>query len=221
MLTDPADDYARGYVPFLDTVICLNSRPLIPRVETEYWVEQAIQTIQTESSNQTKSIRVLDLFAGSGCIGIAILKHVPDSEVLFGEIENQHLLTIKKSLTKNNISLDRAHFVTTDVWSAVNGMFDFICANPPYISQKRHTVHGSVLAQEPSNALFADDDGFALIEKTIRGLSQHLQEQGTCWIEHEPFHKERIETLACALNLSVTTHRDQYNIERFSSIKKK
>ena len=58
MLTDPNEDYERGFVPFLDQKIFLDSRPLIPRTETEYWVEKALREIPRD-----KEVRGLDLFA--------------------------------------------------------------------------------------------------------------------------------------------------------------
>ena len=64
--------YVIGQVPFLNTIIHLDSKPLIPRVETEYWVERAIEVIVKQASSVEKPLRVLDLCAGSGCIGVAV-----------------------------------------------------------------------------------------------------------------------------------------------------
>ena len=68
-----------GHVPFLDTTIYLDSKPLIPRPETEYWTEAVIADIKTnypardlENTPGAEQLRVLDLCAGSGCIGVAI-----------------------------------------------------------------------------------------------------------------------------------------------------
>ena len=58
--------YVIGSIPFLDTKIYLDSKPLIPRPETEYWTEQAIKSIKTVAS-----ANVLDLCSGSVCIGVA------------------------------------------------------------------------------------------------------------------------------------------------------
>ena len=86
-------DYVIGWKPFLDCKIFLDSHPLIPRAETEYWVEQAITEIQ-ESKKAGAGTRHLDLFAGSGAIGIAVLKHLPQVGVDFGEIDAAHPPTI-------------------------------------------------------------------------------------------------------------------------------
>lgn len=213
MLTDPEEDYARGFVPFLGITVCLDSRPLIPRTETEYWTERAIKGAPHDAS-----LRALDLFAGSGASGLAVLAHLPSSHVTFAEIKPQHLLTIQKSIEVNGFNPLHTTLLESDVWSAVNGVFDLIVANPPYISQERNTTEESVLSAEPHEALFADDDGFTLIQKTIEGLSEHLAPNGALWIEHEPHQSARLQALGALYGFSIATERDQYNVERFSVV---
>ncbi len=204
--------YEIGYIPFLGATIWLDSRPLIPRVETEYWVEQ-FATMQPSG-------RALDLFAGSGCIGIAILKRT-NMTVDFGEKEERHLSTIERNIRENGIDQRRAHVIQTDVWSRITRRYDYVLANPPYLSRSRmDRVQRSVLEHEPNNALFAGDDGFELIGKTISGLPAHLVSGGQCWIEHEPEHIERIASTATPLGLRTKTHKDQYGVERYSVILK-
>lgn len=214
MLTDPQEDYARGFVPFLGTTIYLDSKPLIPRTETEYWVEKAIQEINSSSTEP----RVLDLFAGSGCIGVAVLKHVPNAIGTFGEYEEKHLSTIRKNIIENDIDPERASVVQTNVWSGVAGPFEYILANPPYLSKERGTVSPETTTHEPHEALFAKDDGFFFIEKVIEKLSTFLVPNGVCYIEHEPFHTERIEAFSKQHNFTVVTHKDQYGALRYSRL---
>lgn len=215
MLTDPYDDYARGFIPFLGTTIHLDSHPLIPRVETEFWVEQAISHIKNTALSNNSPLRVLDLFSGSGAIGVAILKHLPTAHVTFGELEERHLETIEKNIIENNIDTSRAEVVQTDVWSNLEETFDLILANPPYVSRERGTAEESTLV-EPSKALYAPDDGFFYIKKFIEGLHTHLLPSGVAYVEHEPYQTERISTTARSHRLSVKTEVDQYQVERFS-----
>ena len=88
--------YLIGHVPFLDTTISLDSKPLIPRPETEFWVEKVITEIKLGSAGAP--LRVLDLCAGSGCIGVAVAKAIPGATVDFSEIDAKHLPTITKNL---------------------------------------------------------------------------------------------------------------------------
>ena len=70
-------DYIIGYVEFLGYHIDLSYKPLIPRTETEYWVnvetKWIIESTHTKSTRNTR-LKVLDVFSGSGCIGIAVYK---------------------------------------------------------------------------------------------------------------------------------------------------
>lgn len=225
MLSDPKDDYARGFVPFLGVDVCLDSRPLIPRTETEYWVEIAITEMRDVRRHP---FRVLDMFAGSGCIGLAVLKHVPNAHVTFADINPTHFPAIRKSIEGNDLDPLRADFIHTDVWLPVADVrrqplevFDFVLANPPYVSKERGTVSPETLLHEPHEALFAEDDGFALIQETVKGLPSHMARGGSAWIEHEPFHTARVREVAARETLAAETLQDQYGVERFTKLTRK
>lgn len=213
---EPAPDaYTIGWIPFLGATIHLDSRPLIPRTETEWWVEQFIKKASAHSRHD---LRILDLCAGSGCIGVAVLKHLNAARVDFGEKEERHLPTIEKNVHENGVG-DRSAVFQTDMYSNVSASYDYILANPPYLSRERiGRVEESVLQHEPIEALFAADDGFELIQKLLSGLPKHLKRGGEAWIEHEPEHTGRIQGAVRALGFTVHTKKDQYGVERFSVI---
>ena len=213
MLTDAQEDYTRGSVPFLGTTIYLDSKPLIPRTETEYWVEKALAEIPNDSN-----ARVLDLFSGSGCIGVATLFHKPFSIVTLGEYEERHLPTIRKNVIENGIDPERASVVQTNIWNGIAGPFEYVFANPPYLSRERNTVSKEAEALEPNEALFAEDDGFYYIEKIIEKLPSFLTSSGVCFVEHEPFHAERIHTVAERVSMVATSYEDQYGTVRYSRL---
>ncbi len=219
MQTDPTEDYAHGWIPFLDCKIFLDSRPLIPRVETEYWVEKAINEL-IASGLQLPVLRILDLFAGSGAIGVALLKHLPETRVDFGEIDSAHFPTIEKNIHENGIEKGRTKIIQTDVWSSIMDKYDYIFANPPYLSESRKShIQGSVLLHEPETALFAAENGFALIHKTTEGVAKHLTKGGALWIEHEPEQSEPLLGLARKKGLSGESRRDQFGLMRYSVLR--
>lgn len=206
--------YVIGWTPFLDCRIYLDSHPLIPRPETEFWVEEAIKEIQKKAA-----ATVLDLFAGSGAVGVAVLKHATDARVDFGEIDPVHLKTIQRNVEENSITTNRVRIIETDVWSNIRDRYDFILANPPYIARERtERVQSSVLAHEPHLALFADDQGFRFIEETIAEAQQHLSPGGRVWIEHEPEQAGRVRASGEAAGFMVENKKDQYGVLRYSTL---
>lgn len=209
--------YVIGHTPFLDCDISLDSHPLIPRVETEYWVEKAIESIKMDSGS---SVRVLDLCAGSGCIGVAVAKAVSDVHVTFAEIDPTHLPTIKKNLEHNlpdySNRVEYMQVIESNLFENVTGTFDFILTNPPYIDPVLDRTESAVKSHEPHLALYGGESGVAIIADIIKEASEYLYNGGQLWIEHEPEQVEAIHSLALAYDFLIVTHRDQYGVERFS-----
>ncbi len=227
--------YLIGHVPFLNCTIHLDSHPLIPRPETEYWVEQAINIIKSSRRRQDllletlgggdlasslPTIRILDLCAGSGAIGVAVTKAIPEAYVTFAELDPAHIPTIEKNITQNTIIYDSEKYkvIGGDLFAALpdGERFHFILTNPPYIDAKANTVDINVAEQEPHLALFGGEAGMDLITKIISQAPQYLLPLGQLWIEHEPAQVEAITTLAHTNDFTIITHPDQYGVPRFS-----
>jgi HemK-like putative methylase len=213
--------YLIGWTPFLNTKIMLDSRPLIPRPETEYWTEEAINTIRGGATlplglETPKTTKVLDLCAGSGCIGIAVAKAIPTAQVDFGEIDQNHLPTIKLNLLKNDIDLSRTNIVHTNLFSNLPGTYDFILSNPPYIDETLGRTEDSVRKHEPYISLFGGEKGLEVIATLIANAPAHLSSGGQLWIEHEPEQSTDIQRIGQEHGFAVSTHQDQFGIERYS-----
>jgi len=152
--------YALGYVDFLDTKIDLRYKTLIPRPETEYWVKNILDS-ERERGNKRE---ILDIFCGSGCIGISILKHLNNTHVTFSDIDTNAIKQTKYNLKNNNISKDRYTVIKSDLFKNIPKQeFDIIFANPPYVG--KDDEYGKEVLLEPENAVFADDNGLAVIKK--------------------------------------------------------
>jgi HemK-like putative methylase len=212
-----------GHIPFLDTTIYLDSKPLIPRPETEYWTEAVIADIKTNYPLQdlahtagADQLRILDLCAGSGCIGVAIAKAIPDAIVDFSEIDERHLPTITKNLEVNEIDKSRTHLYHSNLFEAFSGTYQYIVSNPPYIDAALNRTDESVIAHEPYVALFGGEDGMDVIRTIIEQAPRHLERHGQLWIEHEPEQSETIRNLARDHKFICDTHKDQYGVERYS-----
>jgi release factor glutamine methyltransferase len=207
--------YLIGFVPFLGTKIFLDSHPLIPRTETEYWVEKVIQEISAGFAHADTPLHILDLCAGSGAIGVALLKAFPEAQVDFAEIDTNHHATILKNIMENGIDPNRAQIFGGDLYENITQTYNYIFSNPPYINPKQHErIDSSVLAHEPSLALFGGVDGLDIIKNILSRAPSHLSLGGALYIEHEPEQAEILRELAPTFGFTAETHLDQYGYER-------
>jgi release factor glutamine methyltransferase len=207
--------YLIGHTPFLSCTIWLDSKPLIPRPETEYWTEKAILEINTADTMPTP-ITVLDLCAGSGCIGVAVAVHSPHTQVHFTEIDERHLPTIEKNVLQNAIPRERTTLFHANLFGESGTRYDFILSNPPYIDMDLNRTDESVLQHEPYIALSGGLAGLEIIKTIIETAPQHLKPQGQLWLEHEPEQSNAISVLGTEAGFTVSTHPDQYGVLRYS-----
>lgn len=207
-------DYVIGFVEFAGCVIDLSQKPLIPRPETEHWVLKAVEEMQQD---QRKSIRCLDMFAGSGCVGVAILTHVPDARVDFAEQEQKLLKQIRLNIKKNSIDPKRARVIHSDIFSHIRGKYDHIFANPPYVASSRWKyVQPSVAKQEPREALTAGKDGLQYIRPFLKQAKNFLSRDGKIYLEFDSPQKKDVEKLLQQYGYSTWQfHKDQYGKWRF------
>lgn len=217
-------DYIIGWKPFLGCKIDLRYKPLIPRTETEYWVEQAIREVRPRPSANDVEVgprpKCLDIFAGSGCIGVAVLKHVPGAKVDFTEKEKKFCKQIVLNAKLNNITKSRYRVIRSDIFSKVKGKYDYIFANPPYLAESRRgKIQKSVLAQEPHSALFAGKDGLKYIRLFLSRTKDFLKKDGVIYLEFDSWQKPKIAEIVRSFNFrDIEFFKDQYNKWRFVRI---
>jgi len=169
--------YVIGHIPFLGLSLDLSSYPLIPRPETEWWTEMLCTYIGE------RTVHVLDLCAGSGAIGLSILKHCPNATVSFGERIEDHVALIQKNILRNGLDASRAAVYAGDLFAPFEGSrFDIIACNPPYIPEAR-TLDRSVVSFEPKEALFSGEDGLETIRRVTEDTGRFLTPQGELWME--------------------------------------
>lgn len=203
-------EYVIGWKEFCGVHVDLSLRPLIPREETEYWVQQVLPLIQKK-----RHARVLDLCSGSGAIGLAILARCPNAHVTLSDISPKAIRQIKKNLTLQLSFLTRSTVLQSNLFSAITGTFDFIVSNPPYIPHSRiERLPRSVRVFEPHRALDGGADGLSLVKKIIVDGAQHLRSQGMLLIEIDSSHATRAVASARQCFTNVTVQNDQYGRRR-------
>lgn len=215
-------DYVIGFSKFLGCHIDLSLHPLIPRTETEYWVEKAIIELQTIFPAETK-LHILDVFAGSGCIGIALLKKIPNSTVDFVDIDDSALKQIKKNLELNKIDPSRYAIYKSDVFDGLPAgrKYDAVFANPPYISKaSKEIMTKSVLGYEPHVALFSGEDGLDIIRTIFKTIRPHLTGTSFVFLEHDDEQVGDIESILTDTQFTeYEFYKDQFGLSRWVELK--
>ena len=154
---------------------------LIPRPDTEVLCEQALNYVQTQGA-----CRVLDLCAGSGCIGLAIAANAPECRVLLGDISEGAVRICRQNIRRNSLT-GQVTVMTMDALQPppkAIGEFQCIVSNPPYIPKADidHLDH-SVKNFEPDLALCGGEDGYDFYTAIIRNWKDALVDGGRLYFE--------------------------------------
>lgn len=207
---------------FLNIKIDLSKKVFIPEVETKYWTKKAIREIQNFSKkNPSSKIKILDIFAGSGFIGISVLKNVKNSFVDFVDIDDNAISQIKINLKLNKIPPKRYKVIKSDIFSNLpKKKYNFILANPPYVALKNiKEVQRSVLEKDPFISLFSGKDGLTHIRIFLRDLKNFLKKDGICFMEFDPRQVKEISKILSSQNLGFEIKKDQFHLDRYVIIK--
>jgi release factor glutamine methyltransferase len=194
---------------FLNCKIDLSEKVFEPRIETEFWVGKAIGQLPNCTIGQ---LRVLDIFAGSGCIGIAVLKNIKNAKVDFADISNKTIEQIKVNSKLNKIPKKRYKIYKSNLFKSLKSKrYNIIFANPPYVALDRISeVQKEVLQKEPVAALFAGKDGMFWIKRFLKEVKNHLNKNGVVYMEFDPFQKEKIEQILEKEKIKFKFRKDQF-----------
>jgi len=205
-------------IDFLNCKIDVSKKVFQPRIETEFWVKKAINELKI--GNWKLKIDVLDMFTGSGCIGIAVLKNIKNSQVDFADIDDKAISQIKINLKLNKIPKNKYKVYKSNLFEKLkNKKYDVIFANPPYVALERVSeVDEEVLEKEPKIALFAGRDGMVLIEKFFEKIKNHLKRGGVFYLEFDPLQKEKIKEILGKRSFRFRFQKDQFKKYRWLKI---
>lgn len=151
-------------------------------------------------------LRILDLCTGSGIIAITLKKEVENIEVVASDI-SKAALSVAKENAKNLFA--EVEFIQSDLFKNIDGQFDIIVSNPPYIAYgDKKTIENNVLNYDPHLALFADEEGMYFYRKIIEKAHNFLKKDGVLFFEIGYDQKDKIEKLGQASNFSVKVFKD-------------
>lgn len=198
LLRDEPLAYILGYTTFLQQKFIVNSDVLIPRNETEELVLLAKDEI--ESFFIDDSVSIVDVGTGSGCIAISLESRLKSSKLVnlkkitAVDISKDALRVAKQNavINKSNVEWLESDCLETIVKDKTK--YNVIISNPPYI-KKGNFVAASVLKYEPHLALYAENDGLAIIEKILSEAKSVITSKSLMFFEISPEQEEGLTEL--------------------------
>ena len=175
--------YITGVAEFMGLSFHVNQGVLIPRPETELLVEigfDFLNKLKRKESNQR--IKVLDMCTGSGCIAISIAKKFADCEIVASDISEDALVIARQNSKLNEVE-GRIKFVQSDLFEQIEGKYDLILSNPPYLSDSDLLKLQKEVETEPEIALSAGSDGLEFYKTIARQFENYLIEEGMLALE--------------------------------------
>lgn len=179
-----------GEQNFMGLDFLVNEHVLIPRQDTEILVEEIMRDLHD-------GIRILDMCTGSGCILLSLLHYSNDCSGVGVDVSEDALAVARQNADR--LAEKQAVFIQSDLFEKVEGSFDLIVSNPPYIrSQEIAGLMPEVREHEPHLALDGKDDGLHFYREITKGAMLHLKRGGQLFFEIGYDQGEAVRALLAA-----------------------
>lgn len=198
--------YITGEQEFMGLNFKVNSNVLIPRQDTETLVEEALKICQP-------GMKLLDLGTGSGCIVISLMKNAHGMTATGSDISKQALLVAKENAKLHEVEVD---WIRSNLYENINGRFDLIVSNPPYIMQSEILdLMPEVRDFEPVGALDGGIDGLDFYRQIIAQSMDYLNKDGYLYLEIGYNQGPAVTNMMCAAGYrEVSVIKDMAHHER-------
>lgn len=193
LLHEPVQ-YLTGEAMFFGLALEVDQRVLIPRPSSETIVDRVIEHCRVTAGfggTSGQGVLIADVCTGSGCIGLALAKNLPDSRVVATDISEDAIEVAASNAKRLGVS-DRFDLIAGDLLeplhehpaTAGRGSLHFLAANPPYIPDHEWAaVEPNVKNHEPSEALRGGKDGLTFVRTILQGSADFLCEGGLVLVE--------------------------------------
>ena len=176
--------YILREAPFYGRSFYVDSRVLIPRFDTEILLEEALRESDKAMREGRNRLSVLDLCTGSGCIAITLQLERPGFLVTASDLSEDALEVARTNAGRLLGNTETVRFVHSDLFEHVNGTFDLIVTNPPYIrTEDISALDPEVREHEPVLALDGGTDGLDFVRKIASSAVAFLSESGRILME--------------------------------------
>lgn len=199
MNEDSPKAYKNGFQDFYGRDFIVTPDVLIPRPETEMLVDAVLNLtgkaylpgIKPARPKLPQNCTILDVGTGSGCIAITLALELPEAKITACDISDEALAIAQK----NAANLEaKVKFVKSDLLDSIDGDFDVIVANLPYVDANWEWLDKKTLSHEPALALYAEDGGLALIKQLINQVAKRKTKY--LILETDPCQHEQITKYA-------------------------
>jgi len=180
--------YLTGYKEFWSLDFRVNRKTLIPRPETELLVEIGLECIAADST-----AAMLELGTGSGAVSIALASERPHCSIYASDIDTDTLAVAREN--SERLVPGRISLFISDWLSHIEGRFDLIVSNPPYVTDQELGELSMDIQHEPISALAGGEDGLNAIRQIIADSGAYLKPGGWLLLEHGADHANRIREL--------------------------
>ncbi len=199
--------YLVGHKEFMGLDFEVTPAVLVPNPDTEVLVQRAVALAR----QATAPMRVADVGTGSGCIAIAVAHYAPNVEVWASDISRAALEVASRNVARHELAA-RVQVACGDLLDPLAGTFDLICANLPYVASG--TPLPVEVTAQPAGALFAGQNGAALVLRLIEVAPAHLSDGGRLLAEVDPAIVAEVSEATGRAFAHHTIHRDLGGHER-------
>ncbi len=170
--------YLLGEAWFMGLPFHVDDRVLVPRSPLGELIQNGLQPWLGSKA----AYRILDLCTGSGCIGIAAATVFEDAEVELADI-SEHALEVARSNIEYHELGERVRTVHSDLFDSLEGYYDVILSNPPYVDARDLASMPEEYSHEPELGLAAGDDGLDIAHRILAEAADHLNPGGLLIVE--------------------------------------
>ncbi len=203
--------YITGYQDFMGLLIAVTADVLIPRLDTEVLAEMVIK--------EADSKKVLDLCTGSGCLAVSIVKLGRPAYVAASDISEAALAIARQNAAVNQAEVQ---FIKSDMFENIEGRFDFIVSNPPYIpTAEINELMQEVKDHEPHLALDGREDGLHFYRIIAEQSKNYLNCGGKLFLEIGCEQADQVKALLKADYYNIKVYKDLAGLDRIVTAESK
>jgi release factor glutamine methyltransferase len=200
-----------GTVEFCGQTFLCDKRAMVPRPETE----QLVESLEAEVRGQKSEVSIIDVGTGSGVIALSLAKKFSNAQIVATDVSDEAIALAQENAARLNLS-ERVQFLKSDLLADVEGTFDIVAANLPYIAaQDRHLLSREVL-HDPEIALFGGSNGEEMLRALIEQAPSRLKPGGLLALEIGLGQADALlELLAQKKYDYISVKSDYSNVSRF------